>query len=132
MLQLVEHIAEVEEGERVFGIGCGSLAIEVLGFQKLALVVVDSAQIDTGRRMHGVEQQDFTVAGGSFSDLVALFTSHGFEEEAVGAGFALASMEDGNAEGRGSAAAAGIKVEDELACDGFHGCAGMTEEKARA
>ena len=47
-LQLVEDVAEVEEGQDVGGVFFGGAAVELLGAGKFAEVEVDGAEIDEG------------------------------------------------------------------------------------
>ena len=44
-LHLVEHIAQIEERERILGVGDGRLAVVLLGLLVLAKVVVDRSEL---------------------------------------------------------------------------------------
>ena len=72
-LELVEHVAEVEEGERVLGVGLGGAAVELLGHGELAQVVVDGAEVDGGSGIPGAEREDFAIHLGGLGKGCGIF-----------------------------------------------------------
>ena len=60
-LELVEHVAEIEVGQHVAGIGLGGAAVEFFGAAILAQVKKDGAQVDAGGRVLRIDRENFLV-----------------------------------------------------------------------
>ena len=60
-LELVEHVAEIEVGQHVSGVGLGGAAVELLGAAELAQVEEQRAQVDAGRRILRIDGQNLLV-----------------------------------------------------------------------
>ena len=63
-LQLVERIAQIEERQRVVGIGDGGAAVELLGALELALVIKDGAEVDGSGRVLAERERFFVERRG--------------------------------------------------------------------
>src|SRR5580704_14507105 len=126
--QLIEHIAEVEEGQRVIRIGCGGATIESLRLSELPPVVLDRTQIDAGGRVALVQRKNGFIVGHGLLRLAPLFHLHGFKEEGLYARFPRGLMARGRTHFRQLTLTRGIKVEYELARDRLHH--GATEAKS--
>ena len=60
-LKLVEHVAEIEVGQHISGVGLGGAAVELFGAAELAQMEVDRAEIDAGRRIIGIDGENLLV-----------------------------------------------------------------------
>ena len=129
-LQLVEHVAQIEEGQRVVRIGESRLAVKALGSGELALVIEDGPEVDGGGGVAGIEPEYVLVKLGRLDLLACLFEAYGLKKEASGAVDDLRRTEDRDFLFNQIVVA--LEVEDELACDRLHHGAGMAEEQARS
>jgi len=131
-LQLIEDVAEIEEGEGVVGIGLGGVAVELLGLRVLAEVVVDGAEIDGGGGVAGAQLEDFAVElCGLRQGRRIFFELHGALEDLLHidlqCGVVGRSADDGE-----MALRRGVEVKGELARDGIDQGARVAEGEARA
>ena len=128
-LQLVEDVAQIEEGQRVVRVGESRLAVEALGRGELALVVEDGPKVDGRGRMARIEPEDVLVKLRGFDLFACLFEAYGLKKEASSAVDDLGRTEDRDL--LFDQVVMALEVEDELARDRLHHGAGMAEEQAR-
>ena len=133
--ELIEHVAQIEIGQHVAGIGHGGVAIQFLSPAVLAEMEVDGAEVDRGRRVVGIEGENFLIEGNG-AWLFAGFLGTDCSQKAFLKGTRTCGR--GAAQGlgfRGSGGdcllAAALEVEEELAADGIDHGAVMAEGQAR-
>ncbi len=133
-LQFVEHVAEIEEGEGVAGVGLGGAPVHAFGAFEVALVVGDGAEIDAGGRVVGLEREDRVVAlYGLGQGGVVFFKLHGADEHLLQLGCGCGPVAGGAAADKLEVAAlVGGEVEAELLGDGVDQGAGVAEDEPRA
>jgi hypothetical protein len=132
-LHLIKHVAEVEECERVLGVGDGGFAVMLLGEFVPAQVVVDRSEVDQGWGVLGLYVQDLLIDlrclrnGGGI-----LFELHRAQEHVLHLGSLPRGSVSGGAHYAELLRGRDVEVKGKLLSQRIHQRAAMPEAQPRA